>query len=104
MTPFIDERGRRLVAAAEAVAAGRGGIAAVSLATGVARSTIGRGIDELERGEDLIAGRVRQRGGGRRSAVAKDPTLLADLEALVEPVSRGDPEAPLRWTCKSVRR
>jgi transposase len=104
MSPFVDERGRRLLAAAEAKAAGRGGIVAVSLATGVARSTIGRGLEELERGEDLIPGRVRQRGGGRLSAVAKDPSLLADLEALVEPVSRGDPEGPLRWTCKSVRR
>ena len=104
MLPFVDERSRRLLAASEARAAGWGGIAAVAAATGVAPSTIGRGIKELERGEDLIEGRVRQRGGGRWATVAKDPTLLTDLMALVEPTTRGDPESPLRWTCKSLRR
>jgi hypothetical protein len=103
MAPFLDERGRRLVAASEAVAAGRGGIAAVVAATGIAPSTIGRGIDELSLGEDRLHGRVRRPGGGRRPMIAKDPTLLTDLEALVEPTSRGDPERALRWTCKSLR-
>jgi hypothetical protein len=100
--PFLDERGRRLVAAAEAASAGYGGIAAVSAATGVAASTIGRGLRELEAPQEL--GRVRRPGGGRRPTVAKDPTLLSDLGALVEPSSRGDPQSPLRWTCKSLRR
>ncbi len=104
VSPFLDERGRRLVAAAEAVSAGYGGIAAVATATGVAPSTIGRGLDELSGGEDLLAGRVRRSGGGRKPTVAKDTTLLSDLEALVEPTTRGDPESPLRWTCKSLRR
>jgi hypothetical protein len=104
ISPFLDERGRRLVAAAEAVSAGYGGIAAVATATGVAPSTIGRGLKELSRGEDLLAGRIRGVGGGRKATVAKDATLIADLEALVEPTTRGDPESPLRWTCKSLRR
>jgi len=104
VSPFLDERGRRLVAAAEAISAGYGGIAAVAAATGVAPSTIGRGLKELSVGEDLLAGRVRRAGGGRKPIVAKDTTLVSDLEALVEPTSRGDPESPLRWTCKSLRR
>jgi hypothetical protein len=103
VAPFLDERERRLVAASEAVAAGHGGIAAVAAATGIAPSTIGRGIAELSQGEDRLQGRVRRRGGGRKPTSAKDPTLLTDLEALVEPTSRGDPERPLRWTCKSLR-
>jgi hypothetical protein len=104
VAPFLDERGRRLVAASEAVSAGYGGIAAVAAATGVAPSTIGRGIDELSLGQDWLSGRVRRAGGGRKPTVEKDVTLLADVEALVEPTSRGDPESPLRWTCKSLRR
>jgi transposase len=104
LSPFLDERGRRLLAASEAMAAGYGGIAAVATATGVAPSTIGRGIRELEPGEDRLAGRIRRPGGGRPTTLSKDPTLLADLEALVEPSARGDPQSPLRWTCKSLRR
>ena len=99
---FLDERGRRLVAAAEAFAAGYGGIAAVATATGMAPSTIGRGLKELA--QDDPSERVRRPGAGRKPAIAKDPRLLPDLEALVEPTTRGDPQAPLRWTCKSVRR
>ena len=102
VAPFLNERGRRVVAAAEAAAAGYGGIAAVSAATGIAASTIGRGLRELSKPEELE--RVRRPGGGRKKAVAKDATLLSDLGALVEPTARGDPESPLRWTCKSVRR
>src|SRR5450756_2921973 len=89
VSPFLDERGRRLVAAAEAATAGYGGIAAVSVATGVAASTIGRGLRELCETRDL--GRVRRAGGGRKATVLKDATLLSDLGALVEPTSRGDP-------------
>jgi hypothetical protein len=103
IAPFLDERGRRLVAASEAAAAGHGGIAAVAAATGIAPSTIGRGIEELSQGEDRLHGRVRRPGGGRKPTIAKNPGLLSDLEALVEPTSRGDPEQPLRWTCKSLR-
>ena len=102
VAPFLDERGRRLVAAAEAFAAGYGGIAAVAMATGMAPSTIGRGLKELA--QDEPSERVRRLGAGRKPAIVKDPTLVADLEALVEPTTRGDPESPLRWTCKSVRR
>ena len=102
VAPFLDERGRRVVAAAEAAAAGYGGIAAVSAATGIAASTIGRGLRELSEPGELD--RVRRRGGGRKRAVSKDTTLLRDLGALVEPTARGDPQSPLRWTCKSVRR
>jgi hypothetical protein len=78
-----------------------GGIAAVAIATGVAPSTIGRGLKELA--QDEPSERVRRPGAGRKPTISKDPTLLADLEALVEPTTRGDPESPLRWTCKSVR-
>src|SRR5712692_39024 len=102
VAPFLNERGRRVVAAAEAAAAGYGEIAAVSGATGVAASTIGRGLRELCETRDL--GRVRRAGGGRKATVLKDPTLLSDLGALVEPTSRSDPQSPLRWTCKSLRR
>jgi hypothetical protein len=102
VSPFLDERGRRVVAAAEAAAAGYGGIAAVSAATGIAASTIGRGLRELSEPRELD--RVRRAGGGRKRNVAKDATLLSDLGALVEPTSRGDPQSPLLWTCKSVRR
>ena len=102
VAPFLDERGRRVVAAAEAAAAGYGGIAAVSAATGIAASTIGRGLGELS--EPQVLDRIRRPGGGRKRSVAKDATLLTDLGALVEPTSRGDPQSPLRWTCKSVRR
>src|SRR5882757_4469521 len=102
VAPFLDERGRRLVAAAEAFAAGYGGIAAVAMATGVAPSTIGRGLKELA--SDEPSERIRRPGAGRRRTVCKDHTLLHDLDALVEPTTRGDPGSPLRWTCKSVRR
>jgi hypothetical protein len=102
VAPFLDERGRRLVAAAEAFAAGYGRIAAVAAATGMAPSTIGRGLKELA--QDEPSERVRRPGAGRKPTICKDPTLLSDLEALVEPTTRGDPETPLRWTCKSVRR
>ena len=104
IAPFLDERSRRLVAASEAATAGYGGIAAVAVATGVAASTIGRGLRELSAAETAELHRVRRPGGGRKATVAKDTTLLSDLGALVEPSSRGDPQSPLRWTCKSLRR
>ena len=103
MSPFLDERGRRLMAASEAQAAGYGGIAAVARATGIAPSTIGRGLKELAAGEGNVADRQRRVGAGRWQLTSTDPTLLSDLEAMVEPTTRGDPETSLRWTCKSLR-
>jgi transposase len=100
----LDERRRRLWAAAEARSGGRGGVAAVARATGISEATIRAGLRELERGERLEPGRVRRPGGGRKRLVEKDPTLLGDLERLVDDDSRGDPERPLRWTAKSVRK
>jgi hypothetical protein len=100
----LDERGRRALAGAEALVLGRGGITAVARATGLSRPAIALGVREL-RGEvpPPPAGRIRRPGGGRTSVEAHDPTLRADVERLVEPSTRGDPELPLRWTCKSVR-
>ena len=100
LDPVLDERGRRWFAAAEALAAGRGGVVAVARITGIARSTIGRGLAEL-RGEaepEAAPGRVRRKGAGRPALVDADPTLLGDLAGLVEPTTRGDPMAPLLWT------
>jgi hypothetical protein len=101
----LDERDRRAVAASEALALGWGGITAVAQATGLSRTVIQWGIKEL-RGTLPSAppGRIRRPGGGRKTISATDPTIQADLERLVEPVTRGDPESPLRWTCKSVRK
>jgi len=97
------ERSRRLWAATEARALGYGGIAAVARATGLAPATISRGLAELDAGAPLPVDRVRQPGGGRKRATTHQPTLLQDLEALVEPTAPGDPESPLRWTCLSTR-
>jgi Rhodopirellula transposase DDE domain len=104
LSPHLDERGRRLFAATEANSAGYGGIAAVTRITGIAASTIGRGLDELAQNVGLEAGRLRRPGGGRKPLVAKDPGLLPALLALVEPTARGDPMSALRWTCRSLRR
>ena len=99
----LNERQRRLWAAAEARSHGWGGISAVARATGMSQETIRRGVRELESGQVLEPGRVRRPGGGRRSLRQTDPTLLRDLERLVDADSRGDPQSPLRWTAKSVR-
>jgi hypothetical protein len=100
---FLDERGRRLFAANEALAHGYGGVTATSAATGLARSTINRGIEELRSGRNDAASRVRRPGGGRKSAVAHQPDLPAALEALIEDAIRGDPGSPLRWVSRSLR-
>jgi transposase len=104
MEPHLDERARRLFVASEAKSAGYGGIVAVARATGMARSTIGRGLKDLAVPEALEPGRVRRPGGGRKSLISASPQLLADLNALVDPDARGDPMSPLRWTAKSLRR
>jgi hypothetical protein len=106
LEPVLDERLHRLVAAALAQAWGHGGVTLVAHATGVARSTIHRGIEELAKppAAPPQRQRIRRPGGGRKRLTHHDPTLQRDLEALVEPVTRGDPQSPLRWTCKSVRK
>jgi Rhodopirellula transposase DDE domain len=111
MRDRLDERQRRALAAAEATVIGRGGISQVAAATGLARGTITAGMQELEGtsheflpGPQLAApAATRRPGGGRKPVTLKDPTLVADLLALVEPTTRGDPESPLRWSCKSLR-
>ena len=104
LAPVLTERSRRVWAATEARALGHGGVAAVERATGISRSTIQRGLRELEAGaEPLPPERTRRPGGGRKAVIATDPSLLADLDALVEPTASGDPDSPLRWTAKSVR-
>jgi len=106
LAPLLDERSRRLLAAAEAVTIGRGGISTVSIETGVSRPTITAGVKQLrEQGEPARPReRVRREGGGRKRAVVKSPGLPDALERLFDPVTRGDPESPLRWTCKSLRK
>ena len=99
----LTERSRRLWAATEARALGYGGIAAVARATGLSPATISRGLAELDADAPLSGDRVRKPGGGRKRATTHDPTLLRDLEALVEPTAPGDPDSPLRWTCLSTR-
>jgi hypothetical protein len=101
--PILTERGRRLWAGAEADAIGRGGVAWVAAATGLAISTVRKGRDEIRSGECPVLVRDRRRGGGRLRLEKKDPGLLSALDALVSPATRGDPESPLRWICKSVR-
>jgi hypothetical protein len=100
--PHLNERSRRLVAAAEAVQLGHGGISLVSRASGLSRVTITKGISEL--GDETVpVTRIRREGAGRPSLISIAPALPEILEALVEPLTRGDPESPLRWTCKSTR-
>src|SRR2546422_1932466 len=100
--PRLNEKQRRLVLAAEARALGHGGIARVARAASVSRPTIQKGLRELVE-PDAAPERVRQVGGGRKQLRDQDPTLVTDLEALVDPDTRGDPMSPLRWTCKSTR-
>jgi hypothetical protein len=101
--PLLDERTRRLLAANEARTLGRCGISAVSRACGLSRKAIRKGIKEIEAGTALAPGRVRQPGGGRRKITEHDPRLTDAMERLIDPETRGDPESPLRWTCKSTR-
>jgi hypothetical protein len=104
LAPVLDKRARRRFAAAEAASAGYGGVSAVMRATGIARSTIGRGLAELRAGEMPDGERTRRPGGGRKPVSETDASLLDDLRSLVEPQTRGDPQSPLLWTCKSLRK
>jgi transposase len=102
LRPHLNEKARRLWAACQARDFGRGGISFISKTTGLSRVTIYLGLTELK--QPLNDGRIRKPGGGRKKTTEKFPTLLADIESLVEPLTRGDPESPLRWTCKSTRK
>ena len=98
----LDERGRRRWAATEAMAIGHGGIVAVATATGLSDRTVRNGIQELRHPMPLIASRQRRTGGGRKRLEQQDQRLVEAVERLVEPTERGDPQSPLRWTCKSL--
>lgn len=100
--PLLDERSRRLMAANEARSLGYGGISRVRRACGLSRKAIAKGMREIADGSTM-PGRIRRSGAGRKNIVVRDPKLLASLERLIEPETRGDPESPLRWICKSTR-
>lgn len=104
VAPLVDERARRLFAGAEALALGSRGISAVARATGLARATVRRGVEDVRAGDAGTKGRTRREGAGRPRAEERDPTLRRDLDALIEPTTRGDPDSPLRWTTRSVRK
>ena len=101
--PYLDERQRRLVLGAEAEALGRGGVTLVARAAGVSRPTVRRGVVDLEESLPTVPGRVRLPGAGRKKTTGVDPGFSAALDSLVDPATRGDPESPLCWTCKSPR-
>jgi hypothetical protein len=100
--PLLDERSRRLMAASEALSLGYGGVSRIQRACGLSRKAIAKGIREIAEG-NTMSGRIRRPGAGRKSILEHDPKLLVSLERLIEPVTRGDPESPLRWICKSTR-
>jgi len=106
LVPHLDERMRRMIAASETLSEGYGAISEVSRATGVSRRAISQGLKELKEHIPGLhkTGHIRREGGGRKRTVDIDPTLKTDLENLIEPVTRGDPESPLLWTCKSLRK
>src|SRR5674476_273278 len=99
---LLDERGRRLMAANEALSLGYGGVSRIRRACGLSRKAIAKGIQEIADGNSM-PGRIRRSGAGRKSIVERDPKLLVSLDRLIEPDTRGDPESPLRWICKSTR-
>jgi len=101
--PLLDERTRRLMAASEAMALGYGGVSLVCRACGLSRNAIANGIREIEEGAAWVEGRIRRPGAGRKPITVSDPRIVETLEAMIEDQSRGDPESPLRWTCKSTR-
>lgn len=103
LQPGMSEAVRRRWAATEARALGRGGVSLVASATGLSISTIRQGLKEIEQGVPLYMHRSRKPGGGRKKSTVRDPAILVELEAMVDPLARGDPMSPLRWTCKSTR-
>ena len=100
---FLDERTRRIMAANEAMGLGHGGISRIHRACGLSRKTIAKGIEEIKTGSLPLGGRIRRTGAGRKKITVHDPRLLTALNRLIDPTTRGDPESPLRWTCKSTR-
>ncbi len=102
LSPHLNEKAKRLWAACQARDLGWGGVSAVSNATGLSRVTIHLGLDELK--SPFNSDRIRKEGGGRKKVTEKFPNLLREVESLIEPLTRGDPESPLRWTCKSTRK
>ena len=100
---LLDERARRLVAANEAASMGYGGVSAVHRACGLSRKAIAHGMREIQEGVALAKGRIRRTGAGRKAIVVSDPQLLEALENLIDAQTRGDPQSPLRWICKSTR-
>src|SRR5579872_3658470 len=100
--PLLDERARRLVAASEADSLGYGGVSLVRRACGLSRKAIAKGLREIQEGR-ILEGRIRRPGAGRKPLIASDPKLVGRLEQIIEETTRGDPESPLRWTCKSTR-
>jgi transposase len=103
MTPVLDEQSRRRFVALEAQALGRGGVSLMARISGLARSTIQRGLADIRDNTAAPLGRIRQPGGGRKKKEVQDPNLISDLKSLVEPVTRGDPTQPLLWTSRSLR-
>ena len=104
LTPFLDEKQRRLFAGAEAITYGTGGLKRISAVLKMSPATVSRGMKEVRNPETIESERVRQTGGGRKLATELDPELINDLEQLISPETRGDPQSPLRWTCKSTRK
>jgi len=103
MIPFLNEKQRRIYLGNEVSLLGYGGISEASRVTGVSRRVISEGIKEVKKPNEYRSDRIRNEGAGRKKTIEKDKTIIEDLERLIEPLTRGDPESPLRWTCKSLR-
>ena len=101
--PLLDERTRRIMAANEAIGLGYGGVSIVHRACGLSRKAIGKGVCEIQEGDCPVEGHIRRAGAGRKSLTVSDPRLLRALDHLIDGETRGDPESPLRWICKSTR-
>jgi transposase len=104
ISPYLDEKGRRLFIATESKVIGRGGIAILAKATGASRTTISTGLKELRNPENIVNNRIRQEGGGRKKLTNKLPEIKIELAKLIEPALRGEPDSPLMWTSKSLRK
>ena len=100
--PYLTERAKRVWAVSEALSVGYGGVTIVCEATGISGATINKGMQELDAGLFMDCKQVRREGGGRKKLIEHDPKLLEDLDELIDPCTRGDPQSPLRWTCKST--